>query len=105
MVRMRASHSTKTSKPLSTDGLDGSQITNSILRSLPRKERAQFFSSLEFVRLKLRQVLHEVGETIRSGYFLKDSSACPSSSDSKPAAFGWSRKQTRPPTALTATCF
>jgi CRP-like cAMP-binding protein len=75
MVRMRASHSTKTSKPLSTDGLDGSQITNSILRSLPRKERAQFFSSLEFVRLKLRQVLHEVGETIRSGYFLNDGMA------------------------------
>lgn len=46
-----------------------------ILRSLPRKECAQVFSSLEFVRLKLHQVLHEVGETIRSGYFLNDGMA------------------------------
>ena len=75
MVKMRASHSTKTSKPSSLDEIDGSQIANSILRSLPRKECVQVFSSLEFVRLKLRQVLHEVGETIRSGYFLNDGMA------------------------------
>jgi CRP-like cAMP-binding protein len=48
------------------------QIGNLLLRNLPRKECAQIVSSLEFVRLKLRQVLHEVGDTIRSGYFLNE---------------------------------
>jgi len=45
---------------------------NVILRSLPRAERARIFSSLEFVRLRLQQVLHEPAEVIRSGYFLND---------------------------------
>src|SRR5882757_674936 len=48
------------------------EIGNLILRNLPRKECAQIISSLELVRLRLRQVLHEVGDTIRSGYFLND---------------------------------
>ncbi|MFZ0773805.1 MAG: Crp/Fnr family transcriptional regulator [Candidatus Sulfotelmatobacter sp.] len=51
---------------------DGKEISNLILRSLPRNECSQFFSSMEFVRLKLHQMLHEVGETIRSVYFLND---------------------------------
>src|SRR5882672_1620102 len=51
---------------------DGNEIQNLILRDLPRNECNQVFSSLELVRLKLHQVLHEVGETIRSGYFLND---------------------------------
>jgi CRP-like cAMP-binding protein len=62
-------------KPASNSGVrdaDGREIGNLILRSLPRAESAQIFSSLEFVRLKLRQVLHESGETIRSVYFLND---------------------------------
>jgi CRP-like cAMP-binding protein len=51
---------------------DGKEISNLILRRLPRNESSQFFSSMEFVRLKLHQVLHEAGETIRSLYFLND---------------------------------
>src|SRR5579863_1909710 len=51
---------------------DGHEVGNLILRSLPRSESSQLFPSLEFVRLKLHQVLHEVGETIRSGYFLNN---------------------------------
>ena len=51
---------------------DGNPIKNTILRALPRTEFNQVFTSLEFVRLRLHQVLHEVGETIRSIYFLND---------------------------------
>ena len=45
----------------------GNDIGNLILRSLPRGECTQVLSSLEFVRLRLHQVLHEKGETIKSG--------------------------------------
>ena len=45
-------------------------IGNLILRSLPRKESAQIVPLLELVRLKLHQILHETGESIRSVYFL-----------------------------------
>jgi CRP-like cAMP-binding protein len=55
--------------PNHNDG-DGREVGNIILRGLPRKESAQLFPSLEFVRLQLHQVLHEAGEAIRSGYFL-----------------------------------
>ncbi len=48
---------------------DGNQIHNTILLSLPREKCDVLFSKLEFVRLKLHQVLHEAGESIRSGYF------------------------------------
>jgi CRP-like cAMP-binding protein len=56
------------------DKADGDHrgIGNIILRSLPRAERARIFPSLEFVRLRLHQVLHETAEVIRSGYFLND---------------------------------
>jgi CRP-like cAMP-binding protein len=53
------------------NGSDG-KIGNLILRSLPRREIDQLFPVLEFVRLKLHQVLQEAGEAIRSGYFLND---------------------------------
>jgi CRP-like cAMP-binding protein len=56
----------------SRQDVDGKEITNLILSSLPRNESSQFFASMEFVRLKLRTVLHEAGETIRSVYFLND---------------------------------
>jgi CRP-like cAMP-binding protein len=49
---------------------DGNEIGNLILRNLPEGECSLIFSSMEFVRLKLRQVLHDVGDTIRSIYFL-----------------------------------
>jgi CRP-like cAMP-binding protein len=52
-----------------TDG-DGKAISNKILLSLSRKECDQVLSKLELVRLKLRQVIHEAGETIKSGYFM-----------------------------------
>src|SRR5258708_35296077 len=51
---------------------DGKEIGNLILRNLPRNEWSQVFPSMEFVRLRLHQVLHEVGETIKSVYFLND---------------------------------
>lgn len=51
---------------------DGNEIRNLILRGLPKNECNQIFGALELVRLKLHQVLHEAGETIRSGYFLND---------------------------------
>jgi CRP-like cAMP-binding protein len=52
-----------------SDG-DGNPIANKILLSLSPKERSQVLPKLEFVRLKLHQVLHEAGETIKSGYFV-----------------------------------
>lgn len=56
---------------------DGHQkrVANQILSNLPRRESAQLFSSLELVRLKLHQVMHETGEVIRSGYFMNDGMA------------------------------
>src|SRR6202158_1123971 len=52
-----------------SDG-DGHAVANKILLSLPRKEYDQVLSKLELVRLKLHQVIHEAGETIKSGYFV-----------------------------------
>jgi CRP-like cAMP-binding protein len=55
-----------------TQDPDGREIGNLILLSLPRKECALILPTLEFVRLRLHQVLHEAGETIKSGYFLNE---------------------------------
>jgi CRP-like cAMP-binding protein len=52
-----------------SDG-DGNSIHNKILLSISRQESSQVFPKLEFVRLKLHQVLHEPGETIKSAYFV-----------------------------------
>jgi CRP-like cAMP-binding protein len=57
-----------TGKP-PVDG-DGNPVGNKILRNLSSKECSQILPRLEFVRLKLHQVLHEAGETIKSGYFV-----------------------------------
>ena len=51
---------------------DGKKISNLILLALPQQECEQFFPSLELVRLKLHQVLHEAGESIKSVYFMND---------------------------------
>ena len=51
---------------------DGNKTGNLILLALPQQEHKQIFPSLEFVRLKLHQVLHEAGEVIKSVYFLND---------------------------------
>ncbi|MFZ0980143.1 MAG: Crp/Fnr family transcriptional regulator [Candidatus Acidiferrales bacterium] len=52
-----------------SDG-DGNLIANEILLSLSPEQRGQMLSKLEMVRLKLHQVIHEPGETIKSGYFV-----------------------------------
>jgi hypothetical protein len=49
---------------------DGNSIANEILLSLSPGQRSQVLSKLELVRLKLHQVIHEPGETIKSGYFV-----------------------------------
>src|SRR2546422_1184110 len=49
---------------------DGNALGNTILLSLSDKECNQVLSKMEFVRLKLHQVVHEAGETIKSGYFV-----------------------------------
>jgi CRP-like cAMP-binding protein len=61
----------KRSAPLSAhiDG-DGNGIGNRILLSLSRKEYEQVLPKLELVRLKLHQVIHEAGESIKSVYFM-----------------------------------
>src|SRR5580704_8747100 len=57
-------------KPL-VDG-DGNPVTNKILLGLSSNECAQILPKLEFMRLQLHQVLHEAGETIKSGYFVNE---------------------------------
>ena len=49
---------------------DGKGIGNLLLLAIPRQDLARLSPLLELVRLKLHQVLHEVGEPIKSVYFL-----------------------------------
>lgn len=51
-----------------TDG-DGNPVENEVLLALPRGEYDAVLPKLEFVRLKLHQVIHEAGETLKSAYF------------------------------------
>jgi CRP-like cAMP-binding protein len=48
---------------------DGNHVHNEILLALPRVESEVVLPKLEFVRLKLHQVIHEAGETLKSLYF------------------------------------
>ena len=48
---------------------DGNHVLNEILLALLRTENDAMVPKLEFVRLKLHQVLHEAGETVKSAYF------------------------------------
>ena len=48
---------------------------NEILKSIGRKECADLFPALEFVRLRLHQILHEPGAVIHSIYFLNNGMA------------------------------
>jgi CRP-like cAMP-binding protein len=48
---------------------DGNQVYNEILLALPRTESDAVLPKVEFVRLKLHQVIHEAGETLKSVYF------------------------------------
>lgn len=61
--------SKKSVLPMPHSDNDGNQVHNEILLSLPREEREIIFSRLEFVRLASLQLLHEVGDTIKSAYF------------------------------------
>jgi CRP-like cAMP-binding protein len=49
---------------------DGNHIGNLILLGLPQTECDTLLPKLEFVRLKLGQVLYEAGNSIKSGYFI-----------------------------------
>jgi CRP-like cAMP-binding protein len=49
--------------------VDGHQVFNEILLTLPQNEREQVFPKLEFLRMKARHVLHEPGDTFTSAYF------------------------------------
>jgi CRP-like cAMP-binding protein len=51
---------------------DRKEVGNVLLLGMLEPEYSILFPSLEFVRLKLHQVLHEAGETIRSAYFLNN---------------------------------
>jgi CRP-like cAMP-binding protein len=51
-----------------SDG-DGNRIHNEILLGLSAAESRVMFPKLELVRLRPRQVLHEVGDTLKSAYF------------------------------------
>jgi len=62
----------KISNPSPRNEATDGNVGNLILRGLPRKESNLLFPTMEFVRLKLHQVLHEPGEAIRSGYFLNN---------------------------------
>ena len=56
-------------KPAQHDG-DGNNVHNELLLSLPPAELSRILPKLELVRLKLHQIVHEAGETIKSGYFV-----------------------------------
>jgi CRP-like cAMP-binding protein len=59
----------KPSRSRKSDG-DGHALGNKILLGLSHKDRELALAKLEFVRLKLHQVLYEAGETIKSCYFV-----------------------------------
>jgi CRP-like cAMP-binding protein len=53
----------------------GQKVGNLILKNIGRKECGDVFPSLEFVRLRVHQILHEPGGVIHSVYFLNDGMA------------------------------
>ncbi len=57
------------SSPPMVDG-DGNQIHNQILLGLPSNELELVLPELEFVRLRIHHVLHEPGDTLKSGWFV-----------------------------------
>jgi CRP-like cAMP-binding protein len=59
---------TRTKKSRRPD-VDGNQIHNRILLALPRGEREIVLSKLELMRLKPLQLLHDVGDHLKSAYF------------------------------------
>lgn len=57
-----------TSPPSNKDG-DGNNISNEVLLGLPPTELEYLLPKLEWVRLKLHQVIYDPGQTLKSGYF------------------------------------
>ena len=72
MAKKNAPAIAKTSAKLPNSDGDGNQIHNEILLNLPPEECNWLFSKLEFVRLNQLQMLHDVGDTIRSAYFCNE---------------------------------
>ncbi|PYX51414.1 MAG: Crp/Fnr family transcriptional regulator [Acidobacteria bacterium] len=60
---------TKFSLPPTFFDTDGNRIHNELLVGLPAKESQILFPRLEFVRLPTHHVLHEPGDTLKSGFF------------------------------------
>ncbi|MGB8833428.1 MAG: hypothetical protein WCC95_14850, partial [Candidatus Sulfotelmatobacter sp.] len=71
MAKARTPLSGRAIPPSRKDG-EGKAIGNRILQGLSKKECSQILDSLELVRLKLHQVLHEAGEVIKSVYFFNN---------------------------------
>lgn len=51
--------------------LDRTRLHNEILHRLPQKKREAILSKAEYVVLKLHDSMHEAGERIKFGYFVK----------------------------------
>src|SRR5882762_6730920 len=51
---------------------NGNSLHNNILLSLSPEDLERVLPKLELVHLKLHQVLHEAGQTIKSGYFVNE---------------------------------
>jgi CRP-like cAMP-binding protein len=70
----------KSTRPLTTvrpqkvpmSDRDGNGVKNEILLALAGPEREALLAQLEFVRLKPGQLLHEVGDTMRSAFFVNN---------------------------------
>lgn len=69
MIKKATRAISKTSPKLPSSDGDGNQIHNEILLNLPAEECEIVFPKLEFLRLNHLQLLHEVGDTMKSGYF------------------------------------
>jgi hypothetical protein len=61
----------KSGRPANSNPLigDGNHLHNEILLRLPQNESEMVLPKLELMRLKVDQVLHEAGDTLKSGYF------------------------------------
>jgi len=69
MAKKSFSAGFKSSFKASSDG-DGHSMHNEILVGLPKKECEAVFSNLEFVEMRLHDVLNEMGEPIKYCYFV-----------------------------------
>src|SRR5256886_4142352 len=69
MAKKSFSAGFKSSFKASSDG-DGHSMHNEILAGLSKRECEAVFANLEFVEMRLRDVLNEMGETIKYCYFV-----------------------------------